>query len=347
MEQLELDIKIEVPVNEAKNEPVKPKASRKKGAGHKASTEQENRTAIKPAEITNKGRMPLAPTEIEPAREEQIQQESGENVSDQALEKEQADIPQISSGEISTNPAPAAVKSSEPAGNSGKSGREGNIARKALPQTDSVYVLRDVIRQRWPEAAYPEQFDGRKRVKINLPELSALIPPEGIPYGQMIEITGGVCSGKTSVIMKALGAMSPSPRILYVDSTESFFPPAAAAAGINLQNLLILKNRNLEETLRTVELLLERKQVDCIVFDFVGIRTALPRILLHRLRQQVVRAQALVFFLTGDHIRLLPASLVSMQLTVTKVNRRIIEITTTRSRITNEGTKGRMNLEAA
>ena len=215
------------------------------------------------------------------------------------------------------------------------------------PAQGHLETLRELIKQKWPEATFGDQLETQARIKINLPELRTVLPDPGLPYGQLIEITGGVCSGKTSVLLKTLAAMSPTPRILYVDSRETFFPPAAVAAGIDLERLLVLRNRDLSGAIHAMEQLLSRKAADCVVLDLVGVREEMPRILLHRLRQQIVRAQALAFFLTDDAVRILPASLISLQLSVNRLNRQTLEVTTTRSRITNEGTKGVFHLEAA
>jgi hypothetical protein len=211
----------------------------------------------------------------------------------------------------------------------------------------TIETLRELIKQKWPEATFGDQLETQARIKINLPELRTVLPAQGLPYGQLIEITGSVCSGKTSVLLKTLAAMSPAPRILYVDSKETFFPPAAIAAGLDLERLRVLRNRDLPGAIHTVEQLLAGKMTDCVVLDLVGVREEMPRILLHRLRQQIVRAQALAFFLTDDSLRILPASLISLQLSVNRLNRQTLEVTTTRSRITNEGTKGVFHLEAA
>ncbi len=208
-------------------------------------------------------------------------------------------------------------------------------------------VLRELLRGQWPEAGYVDQFDPRTCFRINLESLGGVFPKSGIPYGQILEITGGVSSGKTGLLLRTLAALTPRPRLVYVDGTGTFFPPAAAAAGIDPRQILLLRPERIGEAIRGVELLLEAKLVNCAVFDLAGGHEVLPRIMLHRLRRQITRAKALGVFLTEDGVHLLPASFVSLQLTVHKLDRQTLEVTATRSRINNEGAKGRLRLEAA
>lgn len=208
-------------------------------------------------------------------------------------------------------------------------------------------ALRELLREQWPEAGHVDQFDPRTCFRINLESLAGVFPKSGIPYGQILEITGGVSSGKTGLLLRALAALTPTPRLVYVDGTGTFFPPGAAAAGIDVRQILLLRPERIGEAIRGVELLLEAQLVNCAVFDLVGVHEALPRIMLHRLRRQITRAKALGVFLTDDGAYLLPASFVSLQLTVHKLDRHTLEVIATRSRINNEGAKGRLRLEAA
>lgn len=217
----------------------------------------------------------------------------------------------------------------------------------SMEKGEKTAALRELLRQKWPEAGYVDQFDPRTCFRVQLEQLHAVFPDRGIPYGQLVEITGGVSSGKTGLLLRTLAALTPAARVVYADGTGTFFPPAAVAAGIDPEQILLLRCEHIDEAIRGVELLLETHLINCAVLDLVGVRETLPRILLHRLRQQIVRAKALAFFLTDETAHLLPASLISLQLTVHKVNRQTLEVIATRSRINNEGAKGRLSLEAA
>lgn len=228
-------------------------------------------------------------------------------------------------------------------------GERGEFIFGATPEEgrSRAAVLRELLRGQWPEAGYVDQFDPRTCFRINLESLGGVFPKSGIPYGQILEITGGVSSGKTGLLLRTLAALTPTPRLVYVDGTGTFFPPAAAAAEIDPRQILLLRPERIGEAIRGVELLLEAKLVNCAVFDLAGGREVLPRIMLHRLRRQITRAKALGIFLTEAGVHLLPASFVSLQLTVHKLDRHTLEVTATRSRINNEGAKGRLRLEAA
>ncbi len=216
-----------------------------------------------------------------------------------------------------------------------------------MEKGEKTAALRELLRQKWPEAGFVDQFDPRTCFHVQLEQLNTVFPARGIPYGQLVEITGGVSSGKTGLLLRTLAALTPAARVAYADCAGTFFPPAAVAAGIDPEQILLLRCEHIDETIRGVELLLETRLINCVAFDLVGVHETLPRILLHRLRQQIVRAKALAFFLTDETAHLLPASLISLQLTVHKVNRQTLEVIATRSRINNEGAKGRLRLEAA
>lgn len=211
------------------------------------------------------------------------------------------------------------------------------------PPAQTIPRLRELLNRNWPEAAYGGRNGTAHRFRIHLPALAAIFPQTGIPYGQLIEISGGISSGKTTLQQKILGAIEPVPRIGYLDFSCSFFPPGAEIAGIDLQRLRLLRPGSLQDGLRAVEALLQLQQINCVVFDLVGINEPLPRILLHRLRQNIVRAEAIGFFLTETGSRHLPASYTSMRLQTERAPNNEIEITAARGRIGREGAHGRMN----
>ncbi len=195
--------------------------------------------------------------------------------------------------------------------------------------------LEKLLKARWPDACAPHGVNGRHQV-VRSPLLAELIP-DGIPAGQLLEICGGASSGKTSLLFKFLSELGAHIAIAYFDFAESFNPSAAASCGNDIGSFLLVRPRTIPLALRSAELLLEHGLAHCLVFDLVGQTQEVPRILLHRLRQQAIRAGVLVIFLTEDTARLIPASMVSLRLAVQKVSTSRIAVSTARSRISPEG----------
>ncbi len=221
------------------------------------------------------------------------------------------------------------------------SGNEPNKITNA-DTAQTIPRLRELLNRNWPEAAYGGRNGTAHRFRIHLPDLAAIFPHTGIAYGQLIEISGGISSGKTTLLQKTLAAIEPAPIIGYLDFSCSFFPPGAEAAGIDLQRLKLLRPDTLQNGIRTIEVLLQQRLINCAVFDLVGIHEPLPRILLHRLRQNIIRAEALGFFLTETGSRHLPASYSSLRLQTERAPNDAIEVTAVRSRLGHEGARGRI-----
>ena len=209
-------------------------------------------------------------------------------------------------------------------------------------KTSTVSRIQELVSQQWPEAVYVGKVAPNDAFPINVSALRMLFPDSGIPAGQLFEITGGVSSGKTTVLLQLLAGISQRAQILYVDFSRTFFPPAAVAAGIDLKQALLLRPESLAAGIRAAELLLQQGQARCVVFDLVGRNERVPPILLHRLRQLVLKSKAVALFLTEDNSRALPASLIALQLTVTKTGGDTIAVVTTKSRLTCEGTKAEL-----
>ena len=203
------------------------------------------------------------------------------------------------------------------------------------------------LRQKWPEAIRSLTDQSDRFFAAGRVELDALFPSgRGIPYGQLIEITGGVSSGKTSLLFCLLAANSHT-TAAYVDFGNSFFPDAAGAVGLDLSRLLVIKptSAQLKPGLRSGELLLRDHHADIIVFDLAGWRQPLPIGLLHRLRLKTVRAKGLVIFLT-QAADIIPASMTSLRLEVQRSSDRPhhLLVTVTKSRLCAEGLQCRVQL---
>ena len=152
---------------------------------------------------------------------------------------------------------------------------------------------------------------GREQVfPTGLPELDSLLPMAGIPCGQLIEITGGVSSGKTSLVFRLMATLTAAGnRVAYVDFSRSFFPDAAAVSGVDLKSLLVVTagGQAVPDGIRTGELLLRENRARVVVFDLAAAKHPLPLGLLHRLRLRTVRARGLVVFLTQHNSEIIPS----------------------------------------
>ncbi|MBU0985207.1 MAG: DNA recombination/repair protein RecA, partial [candidate division Zixibacteria bacterium] len=101
--------------------------------------------------------------------------------------------------------------------------------------------LKETITRKWPEALCSLTERRELVFTTGIAELDALFHLGGIPYGQLIEITGGVSSGKTALLFDLLAHWSGRYTITYVDFPDSFFPDAACQAGLDLNHLLLIK----------------------------------------------------------------------------------------------------------
>jgi len=72
--------------------------------------------------------------------------------------------------------------------------------------------------------------------------IDALLPGGGFPRGALAELRGGLASGKTAVALSALAAaMGERGLGAFVDGRGELYPPAAAALGVDLDRLLVVR----------------------------------------------------------------------------------------------------------
>lgn len=209
---------------------------------------------------------------------------------------------------------------------------------------EAVAGLKKFVSAQMPGVSFAQStLDGPLFV-TEIAALDSLFPGGGIPYGQLIEITGSVSCGKTSLLNMILARLTQKRVVAYVDVSNSFFPKASASLGVNFDRLPLVKAANGQAGLRHAELLLQSRQLSCLVLDLVGEKNMLPLPLLHRLRTDTVKNKGLVIFLTEDNSRIIPASTVSLRLSVARKNMHSIELTVIKSRISREGLKAELRL---
>jgi hypothetical protein len=121
----------------------------------------------------------------------------------------------------------------------------------------------------------PSPFTYRDRqpadiVSTGIPEIDALAG--GLPRGGLTEICGPPCSGATSLLVSALAARTSSSEVCaLIDGCDSFDPHSAKAAGVELQQLLWVRCRNMEQAFRATDLLIQGGGFGLIALDLSGI----------------------------------------------------------------------------
>lgn len=78
-------------------------------------------------------------------------------------------------------------------------------------------------------------------VPSGLPEVDAALPGGGFPRGALCELAGGPASGKTAVALSLVAGLGPEDLSAWVDVRGDLYPPAAAARGVDLARLLVVR----------------------------------------------------------------------------------------------------------
>jgi protein ImuA len=74
-----------------------------------------------------------------------------------------------------------------------------------------------------------------------LADVDAVLPGGGFPRGALSALSGGPARGKTAVALALLAALGPEDLAAYVDGRGELYPPAAAARGVDLARLLVVR----------------------------------------------------------------------------------------------------------
>jgi protein ImuA len=74
-----------------------------------------------------------------------------------------------------------------------------------------------------------------------LAEVDEALPDGGFPRGALSELSGGRASGKTAVALSLLASLGEEDLFAWVDARGELYPPAAAARGVDLGRLLIVR----------------------------------------------------------------------------------------------------------
>ena len=103
-------------------------------------------------------------------------------------------------------------------------------------------------------------------VPSGIPTLDASIG--GLPRGSIVEIFGAPSSGRTSLSLTILSTFIQHGEVCaLVDGTDAFDPESGAAAGIDMRRLLWVRCRNLDQVLRSADLLLQGGGFGAVALD--------------------------------------------------------------------------------
>jgi protein ImuA len=78
-------------------------------------------------------------------------------------------------------------------------------------------------------------------VPCGIAGVDAVLPGGGFPCGRIVELAGGPASGKTTVALAVFASLGPDTLVAYVDGRGELHPPAAAAHGVALSRLLVVR----------------------------------------------------------------------------------------------------------
>ncbi|MGB5107103.1 MAG: hypothetical protein WBP42_10370, partial [Candidatus Zixiibacteriota bacterium] len=200
------------------------------------------------------------------------------------------------------------------------------------------------LRNKFPELFSKTKANERASFKTGDSRIDGLFPKGGLPAGLLVELTGATSSGKTALLFHLLAGYQKTHQLAYVDCSTTFFPVAASAAGVNVEQLLCVMTNSSGEAVRAAENLFRLTPARVIVCDVTGRNDKLRMEQVHRLRLCAVKHQGLVIFLTDARCQMFPPSLMSLQMTVTRRNRTTVLVSITRSKISPEGQNAEVTL---
>ena len=93
------------------------------------------------------------------------------------------------------------------------------------------------LASRIPAALSPQAIQAPRLIASGVPAIDALLGG-GLPIGGITEFTGQASSGRTSLAFSLLAGAASDSACAYIDVDDTVDPVSAAAAGVNLRNLL-------------------------------------------------------------------------------------------------------------
>lgn len=137
----------------------------------------------------------------------------------------------------------------------------------------TIELLKERIRKL---QAAPRRYLAALRTGVG--PLDALLPSGGIPLGQAVELWGDAAAGRTSLALRAVAAAHRENRIAaWVDGPSELYPPSAAALGVDLGRLLIVRPKAPRQLVWAAQQLARSGAFACVVVDLThtGVRPSL------------------------------------------------------------------------
>jgi hypothetical protein len=156
----------------------------------------------------------------------------------------------------------------------------------------------------------------RERVSAGIPEIDALTG--GLPRGAITEIFGPVSSGRTSVMLAIFAeAASRGEALALVDGSDAFDPESAALAGLDLKRLLWVRCRNLDQALKSADLLLQGGGFGLVAMDLTDTPLrhlrSVPLASWFRFQRTIENTPA-ILVITGQEAAAKPAAALALRL---------------------------------
>ena len=147
-------------------------------------------------------------------------------------------------------------------------------ARDARSVPELLHALRGELpaelADRLRAGVAPGEAPDIPRVATGIAALDALLGG-GVPRGRLVEITGSLSSGRTSLAQALLAsATRAGETTALVDAADAFDPASAAAAGVDLARVLWARAPRAREALRCAERLLEAGGFGMVVVDLAS-----------------------------------------------------------------------------
>jgi len=130
----------------------------------------------------------------------------------------------------------------------------------------------------------------------------------GLRRGHLSEVIGGRSSGRSTVVCRALAAaVSRGELVALVDTCDRFDPDAAAALGLDLSNLLWIREAgDASRALKAMNLVLQAGGFGLVVLDLADVapRTvrALPFTTWFRLARVIEGSDTVALLMAGEHV---------------------------------------------
>jgi hypothetical protein len=131
-----------------------------------------------------------------------------------------------------------------------------------------VAALESMLERRWHGAAVHGHALPLTGWTTGIPSLDQALGPSGIPRGRLTEIFGDASSGKTTLAFAVLAACTRRGDIgAYVDPENTLFAPAAEAAGIILDRLIVVRPKTEQAVRRAADAIVRSGACAVVVLD--------------------------------------------------------------------------------